>query len=468
VYGVVVPPDAIGNEFFATFEIQGDQGTLTMAAIIGPRGPAGQDAFLLNLINDAIDDPSNLPETLQNTKADLGKTWLFDDVDAVGDIIGSSAYIWYGTAYRRMMLGTPGPPGPIPIITPSVALIPPDQESYVTVDYANPAKPFWHLFLGVPPGPQGPAPAMALCPDVDLLTNPPVATSLLGFTGRMTAAGYLSPPIGLQAAAQVTGGTLPAGPRFYVVTATNAAGESTPSSEVTVTVTGTTSLVNLSWGYVTGATGYDIYEGPTLGGENVRLASVSGGNRTTYTDHAGGGPAATPPTSNTAVIPARPMWVPVSISQLLPGPFSMPESSFTSFSGLSQRAAIGSFVIPPQPFPWTPICWGHLGAFGLELSANPLLIGCEVRLGDATAGQTIARGFGNTLGEVNIMPHYSNPNNTGTAITPTNGVATVPPNHSSPHQGTIYVNLYNDGEIGIYQFSPTDAQIMCMIMPVSG
>jgi hypothetical protein len=42
----------------------------------------------------------------------------------------------------------------------------------------------------------------------------------------------------------------------------------------------------------------------------------------------------------------------------------------------------------------------------------------------------------------------------------------VPANHSSPAEGTIYVNLYNDGNLGLYQFSPTDAQIMLLLMPV--
>jgi len=46
-------------------------------------------------------------------------------------------------------------------------------------------------------------------------------------------------------------------------------------------------------------------------------------------------------------------------------------------------------------------------------------------------------------------------------------MAVVPANHSSPAQGTIYISLYNDGNIGVYQFSPTDAQIMVFVMPVN-
>jgi hypothetical protein len=466
VYGVVIPPDASGSEFFATFEVQGDQGTLTMAAIIGPRGPQGQDAFLLNLVNDAIDDPADLPETLQNTKADIGKTWLFDDVDGSGDIIGASAYIWYGAAYRRMMLGSPGPPGPIPIITPDITLLPPGQESYIDVTSTNPAYPQWMLYLSAPAGPQGPAPAIALSPDVDLVTNPPTPLSLLGFTGRYTLAGALSPPPSLALVPQVAGGTIPAGTYVGCVTATNAAGETVASATQTVVTTGTGSSVEFFWGFVQGATGYKLYWGPSPSVTHM-VATIGNGQTTSYQYTGATGAAGTPPGTGGAATPARPIWVPVNVSQVIGGPFSMPESAFTSFSGISQRAAIGSFAIPPQPFPWTPICWGHLGAFGLELSADPLKIGAEIRLGDPTTGQLVSRGFGNTLGEVNFMPHWSDPNNPGLAITPTNGVAVCPANHTSAAQGTIYTNLYNDGTIGLYQFSPTDAQIFVMITPVA-
>jgi hypothetical protein len=51
-------------------------------------------------------------------------------------------------------------------------------------------------------------------------------------------------------------------------------------------------------------------------------------------------------------------------------------------------------------------------------------------------------------------------------MTPTNGVGVVPANHTNPAQGTIYVSLYNDGEVGLYSFSPTDAQVFVMVVPV--
>lgn len=353
LFGSVIPPDS-ESPFAGTYEIYGDIGSMVFPAIRGPKGAPGPAAFALHLITDAtVDSPADLPQTLTNTVADIGKFWLMDDVAANGDIIGASAYVWYGRSWRRVMLGTPGPPGPCPIITPTVELVPEGDGSSVDPIGGTPLYPSWNMNLAVPAGPPGPAAAFARCPDVDLGTNPPAAGDVLGFTGRYTSAGHY------------------------------------------------------------------------------------------------------------------PIWVPVSISQLIPSPYSMPENAFTSFSGISQRAAIGSFKIPPQLFPWTPICWGHIGAFGIELSANPLMIGCEILLADPTAGQQIARGFGNSMGEVNIMPHYSTPTTPSGALTPTNGMAVVPANHSNPADGTIYVNLYNDGAIGLYQFAPTDAQVFVMVVPVS-
>lgn len=463
VYGYVIP--ATGQQqFTATYEIQGDQGTLTMAVVIGPEGPAGADMFALRLQTDAVDDPADLPQTLTNTSADIGKMWMFDDIDALGDIIGSSAYVWYGTSYRRMMFGQPGPPGPAPIITPSVDLIPYPGTSYVTIDEANPYFPNMDFHLSVPPGPEGPAPSLALCPDVDFDTNAPVPGDVLGFTGRYYTA-TLPPPTNLVDTVSSSGGSLAAGTYYWVVTTTTSLGESTVSNEVTATTGGSSSRVLLEWDAVSGAGGYKVYRGTSAGGENKLVGTVAAGTLS-YLDSGGTGTTATPPGVNGAAI-NYPIWVPVAVTQLLPRPYSMPEAAFTAFSGISQRASIGSFSIPPQSFPWTPIVWGHIGAFGIELSANPLMIGCEVRLGDPTSGELIGRGFGNTLGEVNIMPHYSTPSTPGTAITPTNDTAVVPANHSNPAEGTVYVNLFNDGEIGLYLFQPTDAQLFIMLLPVT-
>jgi hypothetical protein len=465
VYGVVVPPGQ-PPEFLATYEIQGDQGTLLMAVAVGPEGPAGANMFALDLQNDTVDTPADLPTDLTDTVADIGRYWVIDDLAGDGETtIGSSLYIWYGTRWKQLKLGSPGPQGPLPIITPTLTVVSPTAVSTVATT-GPPQTPTMAFDLALPPGEQGPAAALALCPDVDLSTHAPVPGDVLGFTGTYTN-GLLSPPAHLVAIAGAGSGPA-AGTYYYVVTGINAAGQTTASNEVTIAVGGS-STVHLSWQPAGagnfGPTNYKIYRGTSAGGENKLIGTVSG-STLTFSDTGIAGSTSSPPGTSGATV-AFPVWVPVSISQLIPSPFSMPEGSFTSFSGISQAAAIGSFAIPPQPFPWTPIVWGHIGAFGVELSANPLMIGCQVLLGDPTSGATVARGFGNSLGEVNIMPHYSSPGQPSVAITPTNSLAVVPANHTNPAQGTIYVNLYNDGEIGLYTFSPTDAQIFIQLTPIS-
>jgi hypothetical protein len=54
-------------------------------------------------------------------------------------------------------------------------------------------------------------------------------------------------------------------------------------------------------------------------------------------------------------------WTPFTMTQLLPGPYSMPEGSFTAFSGITQEAGIGTFTVPARTYDWTPIVWGHIG-----------------------------------------------------------------------------------------------------------
>jgi hypothetical protein len=102
----------------------------------------------------------------------------------------------------------------------------------------------------------------------------------------------------LNATAVTTGGSLPAGDYYYVVTSI-AGGESNATwSEAYVNTTGTTSTVTLTWSAVTGATGYKIYRGTTAGGPYSALVKTVGAVTST-TDTGAATTAATPPTTNT-------------------------------------------------------------------------------------------------------------------------------------------------------------------------
>jgi hypothetical protein len=162
----------------------------------------------------------------------------------------------------------------------------------------------------------------------------------------------------------------------------------------------------------------------------------------------------------------QPIFTPMDVMALNPTAYSVPQSAFEDYNGLSQRAAVGSFSIPPQPFDWTPVVWGHIGMGGATLSLNPLMIGVEILLGNPTTGIRVGRGLGNPFGEVNIMPHYSTPEDQNKSINPENRHAVVPANHSNPADGTVYINLYNDGQLSYYSFSPRNAQLLVLVVPI--
>lgn len=439
VYGVVTD-GATPDQFTATLEIHGDNATMTVPALQGDRGPAGVHAFALRLQTSTIDDPEDLPTNLTDDEEDIGKYWIMNQYDNVNEIqtitlagstggtytltyngqttaaiarnasaatlestlvalsniggsdiavdgaypsytvefqgaksglpqplmtatvaggapavtvdrtqqgeinlSGSRAYIWFGDHYRILMMGSEGPPGPVPRITWGVELLDPDGAENSSVLQTGTAY------------------------------NPSVLLKL----------------------------KVPRGPRGYNAT-------------------------------IRDATDYDDSEAPETG----QVLMWDGAN-----------------------------FRPAHIGSIIPKPYTVPEAAFTNFEGLTTRAPIGAFPVPPLDFPWKPFVWGKVKAFGLELDADPLIIGCEVRLGHPTTGQLVARGFGNSSSWAHISPHTSTPSDPEVALTPGNGLALVPANHTGS-AGTLYVNLYNDGLAGAYLFNRANAQLAVLAVPV--
>lgn len=116
-------------------------------------------------------------------------------------------------------------------------------------------------------------------------------------TNNVLKIGPLNPSGTITLTPSTTGGTLAAGTYYYKVTSLDGSGgESLPSAEYSVTTTGTTSSVGMSWSSVAGAINYKVYRGTTAGGENVYYTS----QYDTYTDTNATSTAGTVPTSNTA------------------------------------------------------------------------------------------------------------------------------------------------------------------------
>lgn len=144
--------------------------------------------------------------------------------------------------------------------------------------------------------------------------------------------------------------------------------------------------------------------------------------------------------------------------------YSVPQAAFSNFTGLAQRHTILSYTLEPQDYDYVPLVFGHIKAFGIELDADPLTIGVEVRLGDPITGQLIGRGFGNIASWSYIFPHYSSSGDPTTAVSPDNGVAQVNAGQST----TINVNLYNDGLLGAYIYNKSGSQLTIQTFPVGG
>lgn len=330
-----------------TIEVSADEATAVVPALVGPQGPAGSPEFVLNLQLDVFSSPSALPAVAEQT---IGDYWLVEQTDDNGNVVSSAAYIAWGSYYRVLPFGTQGPIGPVPLITPNVILIDPNETSYV-VNAGTVSNPSWTYYLAVPRGPQGPAASLAACPDVNESTQP-TAGQVLGFNGQ-------------------------------------------------------------------------------------------------YND-------------------GLPVWQPMTVGAMSPLPYTVPESAFTSYNGIStSNQTVCTFSVPPNPWAWKPIVFGQLEVTGIELSTNPLLIGVEVLLGDPSNGTLVATGYGNGFsGVVTIVPQTSSSASANTAMTPTNATALVPANHTG-NQGTLYVNLVNQGLAAVYNYTSANSQLFVMATPVT-
>ncbi|OYV94712.1 MAG: hypothetical protein B7Z73_02695, partial [Planctomycetia bacterium 21-64-5] len=74
---------------------------------------------------------------------------------------------------------------------------------------------------------------------------------------------------------------------YYVVTATTADGETLPGTERSVTVSGDTNAITVSWSKVPGATGYKVYRGTTAGDTENILVGLASSQVTSLVDYGG-------------------------------------------------------------------------------------------------------------------------------------------------------------------------------------
>jgi hypothetical protein len=134
-------------------------------------------------------------------------------------------------------------------------------------------------------------------------TIPGAGNTIAGNKGAgVRISSLVVPPVLDQIMVQPGAGLSP-GTYYYVVTATTALGETTPSSEESAEVTAQQGQVQLSWGgSQPDATGYKIYRGTAPGQENVIVATITNGSTDTFVDTGGPTTPGTPPATNTASV----------------------------------------------------------------------------------------------------------------------------------------------------------------------
>jgi hypothetical protein len=142
--------------------------------------------------------------------------------------------------------------------------------------------------------------------------------------------GIAAPVITLGSAA--AGGTFTAGAYYWKLTATNVAGETLGSNELSATLTANQSQP-INWTAITGANGYRLYRGTVAGAENVLVTTITSGATVTYTDTGTAGTNASLPaldrTAGAATVHAG---------------AAMPEISLTTVATILQARKIAVFT----------------------------------------------------------------------------------------------------------------------------
>jgi hypothetical protein len=461
------------NMFGATMQGFQSEAVLTVPALQGKQGNPGQPSFALRFQDQILASTDDLPTDLTNAPTDLGKYWVFPVNDQNGNVIALVMQVWYGTAlgWQEFPVGMPGPVGPYPLITPNIVLEIPGNasgpggvDSWIQVE-GTASNPTFTFHIAAPQGLVGPQASLDSCPDVDLSTHAPQPGDQLVCSSRITPGA----PSTLTINPLGTGGSFAAGEYFWEVTALLANGDETlPSNEVGTTFVGTTSSVVLAWSAPGGggAVGYRIYRGTSASHLSVLVTQINSGTTTTFTDTGAAGTPGSAPSAG--IVAGRTIWTSQTVVEVLPQLFTIPQSAFSSIQGIgASTQPICTFALPQQPWPWKPYVSGQMQIFGLSISLSPLLVGANVLLGGATTGTQVAAGTGNNFGVVNVLPNPASAQNPSVAMTPTNRIGLVQANHIG-QQGTLFINLVQQGMAGTYDFNNEGAELTVLVLPMPG
>lgn len=120
----------------------------------------------------------------------------------------------------------------------------------------------------------------------------------LGYTPQ----GLCAAPVQANAVASSGGTLVDTSTYYWVVTATNANGETVVSNEKSLLIAAPNQQATISWAQVSGATGYKVYRNTSSGVfTNKLLATITSGSTVSYLDTGTATGAGTPPGGTTAV-----------------------------------------------------------------------------------------------------------------------------------------------------------------------
>lgn len=146
--------------------------------------------------------------------------------------------------------------------------------------------------------------------------------------------------------------------------------------------------------------------------------------------------------------------------------YSIPEASFTGTglqldSGVELLAELPLDAVNHSSFLHVT---GHFRV--KQFSTASILI--EVRVGNATTGDLIARGLTNPgAGDqiIEVLPHFSAGTGSSVNTSPASYRGVVPANHTGA-AGTVFVTARRNGGVGTWQINAADAQIAILRNPV--
>jgi hypothetical protein len=150
-----------------TFTLMAGEGTLTLDALVGPRGLPGVPAPIMRPQYDSpITDVDDLPDPDTLDDSDNGRGWYIDGM----------WYVWQNGEYHTVQGSIPGPPGITPDISVTAELVdkgsPPVFGPIDVEESGTTAAPNFNIKVPAVPGPEGPAGAIEAAADYDDFGEP--------------------------------------------------------------------------------------------------------------------------------------------------------------------------------------------------------------------------------------------------------------------------------------------------------